>query len=29
MAFRTFQLDLGVDFSKLVDTASMSIIYSF
>ncbi len=29
LAFRTFQIDLGVDFSDLVDTASVSMIYSF
>jgi long-chain fatty acid transport protein len=29
LAFRTFQLDLGVDISDLVDTAAISAIYSF
>lgn len=29
LAFRSFQLDLGVDISDLVDTAAISAIYSF
>ncbi len=29
VAFRSFQLDVGVDLSDLVDTASLSLIYSF
>ncbi len=29
VAFDTLQLDLAVDFSDLVDTASLSAIYSF
>jgi long-subunit fatty acid transport protein len=29
LAFARFQVDVGVDFSDLVDTASLSIIYSF
>lgn len=29
LAFRTFQLDLGADFSDLVDTFSLSVICSF
>lgn len=29
IAFRSFQLDLGVDFSNRVDTAAISAIYSF
>jgi hypothetical protein len=29
LAFKDFQVDLGVDFSDLVDTASLSVIYSF
>ena len=29
LVFRTFQIDLGLDFSDLVDTASISAIYSF
>jgi long-subunit fatty acid transport protein len=29
LAFRSFQLDVGVDLSDLVDTASLSLIYSF
>ena len=29
MAFRKFQIDVGVDLSDLVDTASLSAIYSF
>jgi long-subunit fatty acid transport protein len=29
LAFERFQLDAGVDFSDLVDTASLSLIYSF
>jgi hypothetical protein len=28
-AFKNFQIDLGADFSDLVDTASLSVIYSF
>jgi hypothetical protein len=29
MAFQKFQIDLGIDLSDLVDTASFSAIYSF
>jgi long-subunit fatty acid transport protein len=29
LAFKRFQVDFGVDFSDLVDTASLSMIYSF
>jgi hypothetical protein len=29
LAFRSFQIDVGADFSKFVDTASLSVIYSF
>ncbi|MGB6335084.1 MAG: outer membrane protein transport protein [Thermoanaerobaculia bacterium] len=29
LAFKRFQVDIGVDFSDLVDTASLSMIYSF
>lgn len=29
LAFKTFQVDAGVDFSDLVDTGSLSVIYSF
>ena len=29
LAFQTVQIDLAVDFSDLVDTASLSAIYSF
>jgi long-subunit fatty acid transport protein len=29
LAFAHFQVDVGVDFSDLVDTASLSVIYSF
>jgi len=29
LAFKSFQIDLAVDFSDLVDTASLSVIYSF
>jgi len=29
LAFKIFQLDLAADFSDLVDTASLSVIYSF
>jgi hypothetical protein len=29
LAFWTFQLDLAVDFSDLVDTVSLSAIYQF
>jgi long-subunit fatty acid transport protein len=29
LAFENFQVDAGVDFSDLVDTASLSVIYSF
>jgi long-subunit fatty acid transport protein len=29
LAFQDFQVDLGADFSDLVDTASLSVIYSF
>ncbi len=29
LAFRTFQLDVGADFSELVDTVSISMIYPF
>jgi hypothetical protein len=29
VAFRSFQIDLGADFSEFVDTASLSVIYSF
>ncbi len=29
LAFRSFQIDLAADFSDLVDTASLSVIYSF
>lgn len=29
LAFQSFQLDLGADFSNLVDTAAVSAIYSF
>ena len=29
LAFKSFQIDLAADFSDLVDTASLSVIYSF
>ncbi len=29
LAFKSFQLDLGVDLSALIDTASISVLYSF
>jgi long-subunit fatty acid transport protein len=29
LAFESFQIDLGADFSEFVDTASLSVIYSF
>jgi long-subunit fatty acid transport protein len=29
VAFRSFQVDVGADFSDFVDTASLSVIYSF
>jgi hypothetical protein len=29
LAFERFQVDLGIDFSDLVDTAAVSLIYSF
>jgi len=29
LAFRSFQIDVGVDLSEFVDTASLSVIYSF
>jgi hypothetical protein len=29
LVFKKFQIDLGIDLSELVDTASLSAIYSF
>jgi hypothetical protein len=29
LAFKSFQIDLAADFSDLVDTVSLSAIYSF
>jgi hypothetical protein len=29
LAFKRFQLDVAADFSELVDTVSLSFIYSF